>query len=107
MYGFPGVEPSTRPRLLGWMIATLVLFVLIAFLAPHQLPVVAYKCAMVMLGSVLGYWIDRALFPYARPHLFAHTDPTADRQAHWARSMAMMRRAVIVLACVLGLTLGL
>ncbi|MAN51198.1 MAG: hypothetical protein CMG77_04705 [Marinimicrobium sp.] len=107
MYGFPGVEPTRRPRLLGWMIATLVVFLLIALLAPHQLPVVAYKSAMVMLGAVLGYWIDRALFPYARPHILAHTSPEIDRNAHWARSMAMLRRAVIVLACVLGLTLGL
>jgi len=102
--------PMTRsrtPRLWRWMIATVCLIVLVWLIAPHQIPVMAYKTANLLLAVVLAYWVDCALFPYARPHSFAHTDPVADRQAHWARSMAMMRRAVIVLACVLGVTLGL
>ncbi|AKA81230.1 hypothetical protein VO64_0684 [Pseudomonas synxantha] len=49
------------------------------------------------LGCVLGYWLDRALFPYARPDMV----PSCDQ------SMAGIRRALVVLGCVLGLTLGL
>lgn len=107
MYGYPGLSQLPRPRLLGWSITTALLLIIIWMIAPHQMPVIAYKAALVCFGGVLGYWIDRALFPYARPHKLAHTDPTFDRNAHWARSLAMLRRAVIVLACILGLTLGL
>lgn len=89
---------SRRPRLLGWLISTLIVLLLMALAAPEQMPVIGYKLALVMLGAVLAYWIDRALFPYARPHACA---------GEWPLAMASIRRALIVLACVLGLTLGL
>ena len=55
------------PRLFGWLIATLLLLVAIAFLAPQQLPVSLYKLSLVSMAGVVGYWLDRSLFPYARP----------------------------------------
>src|SRR5690625_7744369 len=81
MYGYPGLSQLPRPRLLGWSITTALLMLVIWLVAPHQMPVIAYKAALVCFGGVLGYWIDRALFPYARPHKLAHTDPTFDRNA--------------------------
>jgi hypothetical protein len=105
MYGHPDLTPtkprSRLPRLTVIALITASLLVLLALFAPQQLPVVLYKVALVTLGAVLGYWIDRVLFPYARPHaVCTSTD-------YWPRSMAMLRRALVVLACVLGLTLGL
>lgn len=90
------------PRLITWIILSLALFAAIAFTSPHQLPVVLYKAALVSLAAVLGYWLDRSLFPYDRPHTYQEYGEDLI-----PRGLAMLRRALIVLACVLGLTLGL
>nr|WP_315492961.1 putative holin [uncultured Pseudomonas sp.] len=92
----PKRQPRT-PRMTFWALITLALLLCLAIVAPTKLPVVLYKCGLVTLGCVLGYWLDRALFPYARPDAV----PACDRP------MAGIRRALVVLGCVLGLTLGL
>ena len=55
------------PRTTTWLVLAALLLVAIAIVAPPQLPVVLYKACLVALAAVLGYWLDRALFPYARP----------------------------------------
>lgn len=114
MHGSTSCKPRSRyPRLLGWLIVTLALLLALAIAAPEQMPVIIYKLALVMLGAVLAYWIDRALFPYGRPHRCL--PPRADgascadslRRLEIRFAAACVRRALIVLACVLGLTLGL
>lgn len=85
------------PRLFGWGVAALVLMLALAWLAPQQLQVVMYKLALVTLAVVLAYWLDRALFPYQRPHTLGGL----------VAVLASCRRALVILACVLGLTLGL
>lgn len=90
---------NNPPRLSGWTGIAAALLLLIGLIAPAQLPVVLYKCALSVIGVVLAYWADRVLYPYARPHELIGDD--------WIMSLACIRRAVIVLACVLGLTLGL
>lgn len=91
--------PAEMPRLYGWALASFVLLAVTSAISPAQAPVVLYKICLVTLGAVLGYWLDRALYPYARPHELLDTE--------WIMSLACLRRALIVLACVLGLTLGL
>lgn len=90
----------TAPRMTAWTVITLGLLLALLALRPEQLSVVLYKAGLVTLGAVLGYWIDRSLFPYAqdRPHRCIGALHIVG--AWW-------RRALIVLACVLGLTLGL
>lgn len=111
MHGSTSCKSRSRyPRLLGWLIVTLVLLLALAIAAPEQMPVVVYKLALVLLGAVLAYWVDRALFPYGRPHAClsgdaAWTPATYGLEIRFA--VACIRRALIVLACVLGLTLGL
>ena len=58
----------------------MVLFILIHKTLPQQLPVALYKVFLISLAVVIGYWVDRALYPYALPtpstqrlH-FAHSD---------------------------------
>lgn len=85
------------PRMTDWTLITIAIMACLAIVAPTKLPVVLYKCGLVTLGGVLGYWIDRALFPYARPNKVRRYD----------QPMAGIRRALVVLACILGLTLGL
>jgi len=66
----PWLARVARLRMADWVITALVLWGVVALLAPHQLPVSVYKMALVALAAVAGYWIDRSLFPYARPDLF-------------------------------------
>lgn len=93
---------SKLPRLTGWLLLTLLLLLLILFSYPEQLPVVLYKCALVSLGSVMAYWVDRSMFYYDRPHTY-----TESGEDLIPRGLAMLRRAIICCACVLGLTMGL
>ncbi len=51
------------PRLSGWLVASVVLFALIGWTSSAQIPVVIYKLSPVSLSAVLGYWLDRSLFP--------------------------------------------
>lgn len=103
------------PRLADWMLIAVGLLLVIAFIQPHQLHVVLYKSCLVALGGVVGYWIDRRLFPYARPHeavgkynrAISRSDEDAAFGYGLLAALATIRRAVVVLACVLGLTLGL
>lgn len=103
------------PRLTFWAVISLVLLAAIGLISPIQLPVVLYKLCLVTLGVTLGYWLHRALFPYARPHLLFDIANRLDAQGRhergqsyrWQASLATLCRALIVLACVLGLTLGL
>lgn len=89
--------PRRLPRMTDWTLISIALLLCLAIIAPVKLPVVLYKCGLVTVGGVLGYWIDRALFPYARP----------DQVPADQRCLAGVRRALVVLACILGLTLGL
>ena len=98
------------PRLSVWLFISIGLLAMLALLNPQQLPVVLYKLSLVSFGAVLGYWIDRALFPYARPHCFLFPrEPNSCGPEHinTAISLLMIRRAVVIFAVILGLTLGL
>lgn len=86
-------------RMLDWLVIAVLLAAAIAWLAPHQLPVTLYKLSLIAAGAAVGYWIDRSLFPYARP------------DADWVEAgietaAAMLRRAIIVAACIVGVALG-
>jgi len=92
------------PRLSEWAVVALGLLIVLAVVAPQQIEVVVYKAALVTLAAVLGYWIDRRLFPGARPHIYLPDDANS---LTVPAVLVQLRRAVIVLACILGLTLGL
>lgn len=81
---------------------------------------VLYKAALIALAAVLGYWLDRALFPYARPDGYLQRDwrygtdePEGDVdypvvQAYIrVYTAAMLRRAIVVGCVVLGIAAGL
>lgn len=108
------------PRTSTWLLLAAILLACIAVIAPPQLPVVLYKASLVSLAAVLGYWLDRALFPYARPDGYLArdwrfgTDEPEDGVdypvvAGYIRvfTAAMIRRALIVGCVVLGIAAGL
>lgn len=57
------MKKITFPRLSGWLVASVALFVVIGWTSSAQIPVVIYKLSLVSLSAVLGYWLDRSLFP--------------------------------------------
>ena len=90
-------EKLKLPRLAIWIVIAVVLTSGIGLLAPHQLPITLYKASLVALAAVLGYWVDRSLFPYARPD-----KPEID----CSKSTAMIRRAIVVSAIIIAIALG-
>ncbi|MDU7879488.1 MAG: putative holin [Klebsiella michiganensis] len=54
-------------RLRNWIILAVALLAAIAFISPEQLGVTLYKLSLVSIAAILGYHLDRALFPYAGP----------------------------------------
>lgn len=99
----PLKKQINAPRLSGWLLITLVLLACVWAIAPQQLPVSLYKLSLVTLAAVVGYWIDRSLFPYARPDIFFQyrTVPATTLLA-----AAMIRRAIIVGCAMLAMGLG-
>ena len=110
------------PRATLWLLVAAVLLAGLAVLSPIQLPVVLYKATLIALAVVLGYWLDRGLFPYARPDGYLHRDwrvrcglPTPDGAVDYPVAegylqvfmAAMIRRAIVVGAAVLGVAMGL
>jgi hypothetical protein len=97
-------EPVTWPAkfrdrlrgvaLLGVFTIALLVTLLIAPPAVGEIKIgaTAWGLARLGMGGFVGYWIDRLLFPYARPH-------TLDgNMAVWS----WIRRAIIVAACILA-----
>lgn len=109
------------PRTTTWLLLAAILLAAVAIFAPsNQLPVVLYKACLVSLAAVLGYWLDRALFPYARPDgylvrdwRFGTEEPEGDVDYPVVQSYirvftaAMHRRAIVVGCVVLGVAAGL
>lgn len=108
------------PRTTLWILAAVVLLYLIFKVAPQQLPVALYKVSLIALAVVLGYWVDRALFPYARPDSYLEKDwrlgtrePVNDADypvcsRYWREfCTSQIRRAIIVGCVVLGMAMGL
>ena len=89
-----------RFRMDEWAVAALVLVALIALIAPQQLGVTAYKLSLLSLSAVAGYLLDTRLFPGAR------MDAEAITRVPALYAAAMLRRALIVGACILGVSLG-
>lgn len=116
------IKPLTAylPRTLCWAIFTALVCWYAYGIAPEQTAVVIYKIALVFIGGLIGYWLDRAAFPYARPDGYLvdfwqrGTDEPLGAADYEVCSgylnvfaLAMLRRALIMVAVILGVTLGL
>ncbi|ARU23650.1 hypothetical protein RSSE_c3267 [Ralstonia solanacearum] len=49
--------PFTKrfPRMVGWLVAAVLLAALIAVISPQQLPVALYKLSLISLAAVVAY----------------------------------------------------
>lgn len=106
-------------RLLPWMLISALLMVaalMTQHLDPRNLVAVSlYKAHLLSMGGWMGYWLDRGLFPYDRPHEYLlPEDPVpvvgklalAELVSGSDYGMAMLRRAIIVAACLICVGLG-
>lgn len=103
-------------RMIVWLAVSLLLMLAVGLLAPQQLPVSLYKLSLVTSAAWVGYWIDRSLFPYARPDAFllipwspgigAVGEPQVEPSIQVALSAAMIRRALIISAAMIAVGLG-
>ncbi|EIA1545767.1 putative holin [Escherichia coli] len=104
-----------KTHLRGWLVAAVLLLLIIALVSPQQLPVVVYKLSLISLAAVLGYWLDRSLFPKARPGQYLKHDERLMAEGRWpvqtglhlVFSAALIRRALIVAAVCLAVAMGL
>ena len=109
------------PRMMDWVLAALILSLIIFALSPQQLPVSLYKLNLIAIAGVVGYWLDRSLFPYARPDTFQAKDIEHDTidDSDVLRfelevfppndllfAVSMLRRALIVAAAMIAVGLG-
>lgn len=106
-------------RMFHWALLTAALLVAALFFreaAPNSLVAVSfYKVHLMAMAGWAGYWLDRALFPYDRPHAYleladdqvaAEDVAQAELVAASAFGMSMLRRAIIVAACLVCVALG-
>ena len=108
------------PRLFAWFLLALLLFGGLVFTQPEQAQVVIYKYALVISAAYVAYWLDRQMFPYARPDSYLKEfwqngtkEPlnAADYEVvpEYALifALVMLRRALITCAVIVGVTMGL
>lgn len=116
-----------RGRMAVWLFVSLALAGIIAAIAPKLLPVSIYKLSLITSAAWVAYWIDRSLFPYARPDAFLPNLPVfsvggpycpgtaqvvaegltvMDEKLLQAFSMAQLRRAIIIAAAMIAVALG-
>lgn len=76
----------------------LVLFVITlaitAALNPAKVGLVVWGVAKLGMGGYAGYWIDRLIFPYARPHQLSGIEAGTS----WKRRALIVSAAVVAAA---------
>ncbi|MCC6380464.1 MAG: hypothetical protein IT519_16735 [Burkholderiales bacterium] len=91
------IRESAREALRLWQawLATFALLALVWWVAPQQIPLIAYKCAFIGTGGLGGYWLDRWTFPAIRAEI-----------GDVERRHAMYRRAGLMIGGMLAAGLG-
>jgi len=121
------VQTLFKSRMLGAALVSLVLMLAALFVQlswpGSVVAVTLYKCHLMALGGWGGYWLDRMLSPYDRPHQHLQEDQEALAAAtpgpdedgavlgltafgNPLLAQAQLRRAIIVAACLICAGLG-
>lgn len=77
------------------LIIFLIAFAVTALMNPAKVGLTIWGLAKLGMGGYVGYWIDRHIFPYARPHTLEGI----------AQGTSWKRRAVIVAATIIAAAL--
>lgn len=82
--------PVKFPRLVLWLALSVVLSIAALLVQANYpgnvLAVTLYKLHLMSLAGWGGYWLDRALFPYDRPHTYLEEPEPAPNRSRKARS---------------------
>jgi hypothetical protein len=95
-----------------WLYVSLALLAVVAWLSWPTITMIVKVAAKVTTGAWLGYWLDRAAFRGARVHepLQVATDdsqPDEHRRIMFLLSLGyMLRRAIVIGACITAFALG-
>lgn len=81
-----------------FLLSAVFLLGVAVFAAPQLFGVTVYKIGLVFASASAGYWIDRVTFPYARPDKIILRDGLVNS--------AMLRRSIIMAACMICVGLG-
>ena len=115
---------ARNPRALAkiFIVAVLALVVSVLFVSPIQLPVVLYKLMLALVAGVIALGFDYLFFPYSVPSGYLSRDWRSDPDATGddgipdyticdgyipAFCAAMLRRALIVAAFIVAVSVGL
>lgn len=79
-------------RMLHWLVIALALYAAALLTTQPQLQTGLWKLGHITTGAFAGYWVDRNLY---------------GRVNSGSESGRLIARALIVVACVLGMALGL
>lgn len=110
-----------RPQLFFFAVLAVALQVVIWLVSPQSGVVVLYKLGLPVLAAIVGLFFDFAVFPFARPDSYLDEywkkDPDADKPGNADYPIATgyegvfcnacLRRAVIIAAFVVAVSLGL
>ncbi len=107
------------PRLSGWIVITALLLSVVAFIAPMKIPLLIFKLTLITIAGIVGYLLDCAIFPYARPDSYLADPNWQDAPVKVGDAncpivfgyritfnAAMTRRAIIVGSAMLASALG-
>lgn len=85
---------NLKSILRGWplLVIACALSAWVVLVAPEKLGLLGWGIAKLTGGAYCGYWVDRIMFPYARPHQLEGIE----------RGTAWKRRAWLVSAAILA-----
>lgn len=108
-------------------VITVLLYLSIWYMSEAKAQLILYKVSLISIAAMLGYWIDLLLFKRFRPSDMYHemktllnglqkgvsnyTSPTSAEHDfdYLSRSIpfAFLRRAIIIFACIIGISVGI
>lgn len=88
-------------RLGGWWAAGAMALLVVGMVANQQLGVLVYKVLQVQIAVVLAYMADRSLFRHAPVSVTANMPQDAFGGAR------LLARAIVALAVIAGVTIGI
>lgn len=88
--------PVARDKFRAWPLLAIFLgaLALTAFLNPLKTALAVWGISKLGLGAYLGYWVDRLLFPYARPHELTGVEAGTS----WKRRALLVAASIIAAA---------
>lgn len=106
---YDGLKARLKQRGLMVVVAT-IMITMVGFIGFGSLGTIIYKVSLISMAAVIGWWLDYAIFPYARPHSIISKldfDRGENDHRYTYAGMCQLRRTLIILASVIGVGMGI